>query len=408
MYISPEAKELHMNAKVIDIHCHPSLKMELFGYHIYNENHPNPSRDFSVFSIDHMQVDLPKLKRGRTDCIFSTIYVPERSFIDNCVLFNAIEWLIQILGPDMHSKIERRTNEGAFNQAIDAITRVENEVLHASNQGERVIVPKTYTEFEDRINKGDICFLHALEGAHHLGKNFDDEIKYWNKLDTYIQKGVCLITPAHFVENDFVYPANGIAPGTKEMLGFDYDYDAIKDKGLKPLGRKLIEKMLDKGVIVDLTHLTTAERDEVFQMNNDRGENKRPLVFSHSGVRAKCSNELLTPSDDEIIKIRDCGGTIGIIAMKYWLNGSEKEPDYSLYEMIDTMKHIAIVCGNYDHISIGTDFDGFTEPCDDIYSGSDLVKLTQAMMENSIDNDDIIKVLGENTMRVLKNGWGNN
>ncbi|MBK8552261.1 MAG: membrane dipeptidase [Ignavibacteria bacterium] len=60
----------------------------------------------------------------------------------------------------------------------------------------------------------------------------------------------------------------------------------------------------------------------------------------------------------------------------------------------------------FDYISIGTDLDGFTDPCDDLADYINFPRLTEALMKEGISNGNVKKILGENAARVLKDGWG--
>jgi hypothetical protein len=93
--------------------------------------------------------------------------------------------------------------------------------------------------------------------------------------------------------------------------------------------------------------------------------------------------------------------------MKYWLCGSESTPDFGIEHIFNTIKHIAKVCGgSYDNIAIGTDMDGFTQPIDDLYEPSQMVRLTQSMLDAGISEENIKKILGGNALRVMAEGWG--
>ncbi|NIV03059.1 MAG: peptidase, partial [Calditrichae bacterium] len=71
----------------------------------------------------------------------------------------------------------------------------------------------------------------------------------------------------------------------------------------------------------------------------------------------------------------------------------------------DTLKHLQNVGGS-DCPAIGTDFDGFTDPPDDLKDMSQLPLLTDALSKAGFSSADIEKILGENILRVLQNGWG--
>jgi membrane dipeptidase len=70
-----------------------------------------------------------------------------------------------------------------------------------------------------------------------------------------------------------------------------------------------------------------------------------------------------------------------------------------------TIEHFIKVAG-IEHVSIGSDFDGFTDPPDDLKDASELPKLTQRLIAEGYPEDDIIKILGGNALRTLRDGWG--
>ena len=89
--------------------------------------------------------------------------------------------------------------------------------------------------------------------------------------------------------------------------------------------------------------------------------------------------------------------------MPYWLSEDEGRPGAEL--IVDTMAHVAAVAGSWDHVAIGSDFDGFTTPPDDVRDASELGAITRALLSRGVAKSDIIKVLGGNADRVLRAGW---
>jgi membrane dipeptidase len=56
-------------------------------------------------------------------------------------------------------------------------------------------------------------------------------------------------------------------------------------------------------------------------------------------------------------------------------------------------------------VGIGSDFDGFTDPPDDLKDASPLPQLTQRLLAEGHSPQAIRKILGGNALRVLKDGW---
>ena len=109
--------------------------------------------------------------------------------------------------------------------------------------------------------------------------------------------------------------------------------------------------------------------------------------MTHVGAR-KLMNHPINPSDDEIRKIADTGGVVGVIFYSEWLTDTDfkKTKNDKLVHVVDTVKHIARVGGD-ECVALGSDFDGMTDPPDDF------------------TNHRIEKFFNENAMRVMEDGW---
>lgn len=409
MPIEDEAIALHNESIVIDLHCHPSLKVKLYDFDINDGEHSykgkrwknSPSEEF--FS---MQYDLPKMKEGGINAIWSSVYVVEKDFVNNSLL-KIGSCALNLLGFKFSGAIENTFLGGPFLQALRITELIEEQIKDSDNHDIKAVNPKNFLDFAENVKTGKKCIIHTLEGAHVLGRGLPSKDKYLENLETFYLHGVCSITLGHFIKNDICSPTNGIAKKTKDLIGFHYDYRKFENEGLSDIGKLVVEKMLEIGMIVDLNHVTEKGRSEIFDMNNKRGNSRRPLVFTHTGIRPNVHGEKLTPTIEEIKKIRACNGVIGVIFMNYWLVGKDVKPDNGIDNIVKTIKDISVICdGSFDNIAIGTDMDGFTQPVDDLYCSDQMQKLTLAMLQSGIKPDDIKKVLGLNAMRVMSEGWG--
>jgi membrane dipeptidase len=161
----------------------------------------------------------------------------------------------------------------------------------------------------------------------------------------------------------------------------------LKKGGLTPFGRDIIARMEAKGMIVDIAHLSHMGVAEVLSMA------RRPVVSSHGGVQATCKvNRNLT--DDEIRGVAKTGGIIGI---GYW-DGAIC--DTSPAAIAKAMKHVRDLVG-IDHVALGSDYDGATTVR---FDTSQLVQVTQALLDAGFSEDDIRAAMGGNAIRVLRAG----
>ena len=113
--------------------------------------------------------------------------------------------------------------------------------------------------------------------------------------------------------------------------------------GLSKLGRDMIAKMNERGVLVDLSHCgqrTTREGIEA---------SKRPVAVTHSGCTAMADMPR-NKRDEELRLLAEHDGVIGIYIMPYLRTSGQVMAD----DMIKHIEYAVKVCGE-DHVGIGTD-----------------------------------------------------
>ncbi len=91
--------------------------------------------------------------------------------------------------------------------------------------------------------------------------------------------------------------------------------------------------------------------------------------------------------------------------MDYWLNGIEQNKT-AIPLVVETIQAIRAITGDYNHISIGTDLDGFTEVPKDLAGEEYIPGLIEEMRNQKISEEDIGKISMKNYLRVLEKGWG--
>jgi microsomal dipeptidase-like Zn-dependent dipeptidase len=161
----------------------------------------------------------------------------------------------------------------------------------------------------------------------------------------------------------------------------------LKKGGLTPFGRDIARRMEAKGMIIDIAHLSHTGVAEVLDMAT------RPVVSSHGGVQATCKvNRNLT--DDEVRGVAKTGGVIGI---GYW-DGAICSTDPRA--AAKAMKHVRDLVG-IQHVALGSDYDGATTVR---FDTSQLVQVTQALLDEGFTAQEIRAVMGENALRVIRAG----
>ena len=203
----------------------------------------------------------------------------------------------------------------------------------------------------------------SIEGLHDLEGKIEN-------LDVLYATGFRMAGLTHFFDNDVAGSMHGVGKG-----------------GLTPLGRQAVSRMEALGMIVDLAHASHATVADVLAIAT------RPVVFSHGGVQATCKvNRNLT--DDEVRGVARTGGVIGI---GYWQGAiCSTKPE----GVARAVAHIRDLVG-IDHVGLGSDFDGSTTTG---FDASQVVAVTQALLDGGFSEPEIRKVMGGNVLRVLRAG----
>jgi len=361
-----------------DLHVHPSLKTFLFNKKLYKYN-----RAGGAWNPLALRVDLPKVIKGGVNLFLSSVYLPEKKMIKDCKILGLAT---SILG----GKFRSLKKGDPFEVTMKIIRKFEDAIAAANaKENFNVEFAKSLSALDKMLKNGETAILHSIEGAHSLSGKMEN-------LHNFFDKGVCLLTLAHFYENEVATTVGGI-PNNKKKLGC-FKNSIEQTEGLPPFGKQVVEEMIKIGMIIDLTHCTPEGRKEIYSINN----NKRPLVFSHVGVRVK-NKSSMNPTDEEIKAIADCGGVIGVIFMNFWLESEEQKEGLDL--IVETIQHLKNI-GGVDCIAIGSDFDGFTDPPDDIKDISEMPKLTKKLLSSGFNEVEFEKIMGKNIVRVLHDGWG--
>ena len=384
--LSAAAERLHREAPLVDVHVHPSLKAWLFRRNLWRHIHSGAVLDpFSTRS------DFVVLERGGVGVACVAHHAPEARMLKDCGVLRLATGAASLAFPNLR-RIGRAPPWEILLEMMDELER------QVARYPERAEIARSSADV-DRIRRTDrIAVVHAVEGAHGLGTAADVE-ESLTRLETLAERGVAMLTLAHFYPNGLASHVVGIPDDFSIRRVCDFDFRAGTGEPLTARGRTLVRRMVELGVIVDVTHCTPQARAAVFAEVGGR----RPVVASHVGVQA------LNPvdynlSDDDIRAIARTGGGLGIIFMPRWLAAAA--PARGLTAIERTIAHVRRVTGSDDHVMIGSDFDGFTDPPDDVADASWMGALTDHLLRRGMPEDAIRKLLGGNALRILEAGWG--
>jgi membrane dipeptidase len=343
--VSEEAKALHETLTIVDLHS-DSLMWD---------------RDINDRAT-RGHVDVPRLQSGNVALqIFSSVtktpkgqnYDGNGADTDNITLLT----VAQLQPIKTWSSLVERSLYHAHK--LNRFARADGRRLRTVLKDDHIDVVLRVRSRGQKL----VGAMLSVEGLHNL------EGKAAN-LDRLYDAGFRMAGLTHFFDNDLGGSMHGLKKG-----------------GLTPFGRDIVGRMEAKGMIVDIAHLSHTGVAEVLAMAT------RPVVSSHGGVQATCKvNRNLT--DAEIVGVAKTGGVIGV---GYWEGAV---CDTSPAAVAKAMKHIRDLVG-IEHVALGSDYDGATTVR---FDTSQLVQVTQALMDAGFTAGEIRAAMGGNAMRVIRAG----
>ena len=327
-------------------------------------------------------IDIPRMREGGLSAIFFSIWIPSKT-----------------MGAE------------AVKEALDQIDAVRETVRrHAKD----LVLATTAEEVREAHKQGKIAALMGVEGGHMIGNDL-------SALRTFAALGVRYMTLTHMGNTEWA----------------DSSTDKAEHNGLTDFGKDVVREMNRLGMMVDIAHVS----DKTFY--DAIAVSKAPIISSHSSCRALC-NAARNMTDDMMRALAKNGGVIQInyhigflsqefrdfeaahpevekeieaetkkrcgdtescslvvgdqLVHEYMKSGKLPKVDWSL--IVEHIDHAVKVAG-IDHVGLGSDFDGANMPLgmEDV---THLPQITEALLKKGYSEGDIRKILGENTLRVMK------
>lgn len=160
--------------------------------------------------------------------------------------------------------------------------------------------------------------------------------------------------------------------------------------GLSDFGRRVVERMQELGMVIDLSHASDETFDDVIACA------KMPVVASHSNCRALCGHPR-NLTDAQIRSIAETDGVIGINFYAYFLRDSGNA---KIKDIVSHIDHIAGIAGTR-HIGLGCDFDGASPMPEGIKGAQGLYLVLEALARANYSEQDIRMIAGGNFLRLF-------
>jgi membrane dipeptidase len=323
--------------------------------------------------------DFVRAKKGGLNAPFMSIFIPASNQIDNEAKIVADSLIAMVAG------IAERIPD-------------KFELAYSPKDVERI------------SQQGKIALPMGMENGAAILENLDN-INYFRK------KGISYITLTHSKDNQIC----------------DSSYDTTGTwNGLSPFGEKVIKRMNETGMMIDISHVSDSTFYQVLELT------KLPVIASHSSCRKFVPGFERNMSDDMIRKIKTNGGVIHINFGSDFIDGAYtkhknerrdqlnqilagkglKNDDPEAKQIIDQfardnpilfsdvekvadhIDHVVSLAG-IDHVGFGSDFDGVG---DSLPTGLKDVaaypNLIYSLLKRGYSETDIAKICYKNTFRV--------
>lgn len=361
-----EVPDVHRRAIIVDGHCDTPYR--LFRHNVHLGDHDTEA-----------QADLKTLQASGITASFFAAYVPPAYAKRGSADF--ARKLIDLI----RAEAARYPDDVAF--------CVDSEGIRAAKRD------------------GKVGLMIGVEGGHAIEDSLDI-------LRELYGRGARYLTLTHVNTNNWC----------------DSSGDAARHGGLTDFGRGVVRTMNDLGMIVDISHVSDDAYYAVLETT------RVPVVATHSSCRALCRHPR-NMTDDMLRDLAKNGGVCMInffsaflsdevaeVIMKAakrpsrpssGLGGTEEMPDdrvnwdsflewfqslgcpmATLDQAADHVFHAANIAG-IDHVGIGSDFDGVPALPRGLTDASMLPRLTARLLERGMGDEEVLKVLGGNFMRVF-------
>jgi membrane dipeptidase len=305
------------------------------------------------------------------------------------------------------------TGGGSLRRAIDLVDLTYRQV---ERNPDDFILATTAADVRRAKSEGKIAILMGIEGGHAI-ENSLSALRVLHRL------GCRYMTLTHTNTNEWADSAGFVGP------------PPVRHHGLTPFGEEVVREMQRLGMLVDISHVSDETFDAVMRVA------EAPVIASHSSSRA-IADHRRNLTDDMLKKIAQNRGVAMVnfwsaflsneyaTNFKTWMEKNGKEygelrkkygsnptalrdaqakfkaeheplPKVPFSVLVDHIDHMVKVAG-IDHVGLGSDFDGVDALPEGVEGVDVFPKITLELVRRGYKDEDILKILGENFLRVFE------
>ncbi len=289
---------------------------------------------------------------------------------------------------------------------------------------DKIVKVANYAELMKAVKQHKIAAMFGVEGGHMI----EDDL---SKLEALYNRGARYLTLTHNVAPSW---ATSAADETSANPTIGKGLNSEGKTGLTEFGKKVVHKMNELGMMIDVSHLGDQSFWDVIKIT------AKPIIASHSSVYSLVASRR-NLKDDQIKAIAKNGGVIQVnfnpgfidssfgaketaffkthaaesdsltktgmdewymmdwIYKKYAAEAEAMRPP--LFMLINHIEYIIKLVG-VDYVGLGSDFDGINLTPQQLDDVTTYPLITKALVEKGYSKKDIYKILGGNFLRVLK------
>jgi membrane dipeptidase len=372
------ATAIHQSALIVDTHADTPQRFLDENFDL-GQNTP----------VTEGHIDLDKIRQGNLGAEFFSIWVE----------------------PEFKGHYSQR--------AMDLIDSVYQQ---AARHPDKMIMAFSADDIARAHDQHKFAALMGIEGGHAIENDM-------RLLRDFYRVGVRYMTLTWSNTNEWA-----------DSSGDIQDPNVKHHNGMTDFGKDVVREMNRLGMIVDISHVSDATFYQALLIS------QAPVIASHSSSR-ELTNQPRNMTDDMLRAMTNNGGVVMVNFYSAFIDENYRKassdpakikqrdaqvdaykkahahPDGSpvtydetapiekkwatqfprppLKSLIDHIDHVAKVAG-IDHVGLGSDFDGVTSLPESIDSAADLPKITQALYQRGYTREQILKILGGNFMRAMR------
>ena len=368
------AKKIHTKSVVVDGHNDVLSSSVLDGVDISQR-------------LKEGQADLVRWKEGGLDVQFFSVWTGDKA----------------------------RNPEGYYKDALQEIDSLNVLVLRNAS---RMVLARNYKEVKKGLRQDKLVALIGVEGGHMI----ENDLK---KLDSLYHLDMRYLTLTW----------NNSTSWASSAMDETLHPDSLQHKGLNDFGKKVVRRMNELGILVDLSHTGEQTFYDAIAIVN------KPVILSHSSVWSICP-VFRNVKDDQIKAVAKNGGVIcinffsGFISKAYderaeymgskvrkrfqdsvyalrpdsaqmrttwrqYFREEMKKVQPTLAQLVDHIDYIVKLVGD-DYVGLGADYEGVSALPAGMEDVSTYPKITEELLRRGYSKKSINKILGGNMLRVMK------